>query len=164
VDRSPVNYEWTGRIRFVFHPGAALSPNRFWPAVDVGTFPNAENAAVGDLDGDGILVAEEMIRLNEEKQKEMKNFLAWLEAELRVQPDKAGNTGIEALTGKATLRNYLGDSEKGEPELPFEDLWKILHKNKSRIGRKLTTSSWPSCERPMSGAWRSSDPSKDAFA
>ena len=50
-----VNYEWTGRIRVVFHPGRALSPGSFWPAVDVGFFPNAENAAFGDLDGDGIV-------------------------------------------------------------------------------------------------------------
>ncbi len=50
-----VNYEWTGRIRVVFHPGPALSPRQFWPAVDVGFFPNAENTAFGDLDMDGIV-------------------------------------------------------------------------------------------------------------
>lgn len=50
-----VNYEWTGRIRVVFHPGADLSPDRYWPGVDVGFFPNAENAAFGDLDCDGIV-------------------------------------------------------------------------------------------------------------
>ncbi len=50
-----VNYEWTGRIRVVFHPGAGLSPDRYWPAVDVGTFANAENAAFGDFDDDGIV-------------------------------------------------------------------------------------------------------------
>lgn len=83
-------------------------------------------------------LAEEMIRLNEEKQEEMKNFLSWLEAELQVQPDRKGNTGIEALTGKTQLKNYLGDYQKGEPELPFDELWKILQKNKTRIGRKLT--------------------------
>lgn len=49
-----VNYEWTGRIRVVFHPGPALSPEQPWPAVDAGFFPNAENAAFGDLDQDGI--------------------------------------------------------------------------------------------------------------
>ncbi|MEM3434407.1 MAG: TaqI-like C-terminal specificity domain-containing protein, partial [Candidatus Methanomethyliaceae archaeon] len=83
-------------------------------------------------------LAEEMIRLNQEKQREMKSFLAWLEAELQVQPNKYGDTGIEALTGKTQLKNYLGDYQKNEPELPFEELWKILQKNKSRIGRKLT--------------------------
>ena len=48
-----VNYEWTGRIRVVFHPGADLSRDRYWPAADAGTFANAENAAFGDFDGDG---------------------------------------------------------------------------------------------------------------
>jgi hypothetical protein len=50
---SLVNYEWTGRVRVVFHPGRGLTPDRPWPAVDVGRFPNAENAAFGDLDADG---------------------------------------------------------------------------------------------------------------
>lgn len=83
-------------------------------------------------------LAEEMIRLNKEKQAEMKNFLGWLEAELRIQEDKNGSTGIEALSGKTQLKNYLGDYQKNEPELSFEELWNILQKNKSRIGRKLT--------------------------
>ena len=83
-------------------------------------------------------LAEEMIRLSQEKQKEMKAFLSWLEAELQVRPDKKGNTGIEALTGKTKLKNYLGDYQKGEGELAFEALWEILKKNKSRIGRPLT--------------------------
>jgi len=83
-------------------------------------------------------LAEEMIRLNEEKQQEMKNFLSWLEAELQVWPDSKGNTGIEALTGKTQLKNYLGDYQKAEPELPFDEFWKILQKNKGRIGRNLT--------------------------
>ncbi|MGQ9700344.1 MAG: FG-GAP repeat domain-containing protein [Candidatus Bipolaricaulaceae bacterium] len=49
-----VNYEWTGRIRVVFHPGPALSPGQPWSGVDVGFFPNAENSAFGDLDMDGM--------------------------------------------------------------------------------------------------------------
>ncbi len=83
-------------------------------------------------------LAEEMIRLNQEKQKEMKNFLSWLEAELKIQPDKKGSAGIEALTGKSALKNYLGDYQKNEPELPFEEIWEILKKNKGRIDRKLS--------------------------
>ncbi|MCX7750835.1 MAG: VCBS repeat-containing protein [Candidatus Bipolaricaulota bacterium] len=50
-----VNYEFRGRIRVVLHPGRSLAHDRFWPAVDVGFFPNAESAALGDLDGDGAL-------------------------------------------------------------------------------------------------------------
>lgn len=48
-----VNYEFRGRIRVVLHPGPDLTRDRFWPAIDVGYFPNAESAAFGDLDGDG---------------------------------------------------------------------------------------------------------------
>lgn len=48
-----VNYEWTGRIRVLFHPGPSLSPDQPWPATDAGRVPNAESAAFGDLDGDG---------------------------------------------------------------------------------------------------------------
>jgi type I restriction-modification system DNA methylase subunit len=83
-------------------------------------------------------LAEEMIRLNQEKQQEMKAFLSWLETELLVRPDKEGDAGIEALTGKTKLKNYLGDYQKGEGELAFEELWEILKKNKNRIGRPLT--------------------------
>lgn len=46
-----VNYEWTGRIRVLFHPGPSLSPDQPWPATDAGRVPNAESAAFGDLDG-----------------------------------------------------------------------------------------------------------------
>jgi Alw26I/Eco31I/Esp3I family type II restriction m6 adenine DNA methyltransferase len=83
-------------------------------------------------------LAEEMIRLNQEIQQEMKAFLSWLETELRVRPDEEGNTGIDALTGKAKLKNYLGDYQKGEGELAFEELWEILKKNKNHVGRPLT--------------------------
>ncbi len=69
------------------------------------------------------VLAEEMIRLNKEKQAEMRNFLSWLEAELQVKPDKHGTPGIEALTGKTQLKNYLGDYQREEPELAFEELW-----------------------------------------
>lgn len=47
-----VNYEFRGQIRVVFHP-ANLLDDAFWPALEVGVFPNAESSAFGDLDGDG---------------------------------------------------------------------------------------------------------------
>lgn len=53
------NYEFTGRLRVALHPSGAPSADP-WPAIDAGRVPNAENAAFGDLDGDGwvdILVA-----------------------------------------------------------------------------------------------------------
>ena len=83
-------------------------------------------------------LAEQMIKLNRQKQEKMRAFLKWLEAELEVQVDKKGHTGIEALTGKTKLKNYLGDYQKGEGALPFDELWEILRKNKRRVGKNLS--------------------------
>jgi len=83
-------------------------------------------------------LAERMIELNKQRQKKMKIFLTWLETELEITPDAKGRKGIEALTGKTNLKNYLGDYQKGEEALPFDDLWEILRKNKHRIGRSLS--------------------------
>jgi len=82
-------------------------------------------------------LAEQMIELNKEKQKEIKGFLGWLEAQLKIKSDKKGNTGIEALINKIKIKNYLGDYPKGENHLSFEELWKILEKNKNKIGANL---------------------------
>ena len=68
--------------------------------------------------------------MNKGKQKEIRGFLEWLENQLKVQPDKKGNVGIEALTGKIHIKNYLDDYQKGEEHLSFEGFWKILEKNK----------------------------------
>ncbi len=83
-------------------------------------------------------LAKQMIELNKGKQTRIRKFLEWLEAELEVKPDKKGNTGIDALSGKTKLRNYLGDYQKGEDTLSFDEFWAILRKNKNHIGRKLT--------------------------
>ena len=85
-------------------------------------------------------LAERMIELNKEKQAKIAEFLEWLEVELDVKPDRKGNTGIEALTGKTKLRNYLGDYQKDEEALSFDELWAILRKNKTRIARNLSPS------------------------
>jgi len=82
-------------------------------------------------------LAEQMVEINKDKQKETKGFLEWLESQLKIQPDKKGNTGIEALTGKTQIKNYLGDYQKGEEHLSFEDFWKILEKNKNRMRANL---------------------------
>jgi hypothetical protein len=79
-------------------------------------------------------LAEQMIALNKQKQAEQKRFLGWLEGALTVRPDKDGNTGIDALTGKTTLRGYLGDYQKGEDAVPFDAIVDVLHKNRTRIG------------------------------
>ena len=83
-------------------------------------------------------LSERMIALNKQRQKKMKAFLAWLEAELEIAPDAKGREGIEALTGKTRIKDFLGDYQKGEEVLAFDELWEILRKNKRRIGRSLT--------------------------
>ena len=85
-------------------------------------------------------LAKQMIELNRKKQARIKEFLEWLDVELEVKPDKKGNTGIEALTGKTKLKNYLGDYQKREEALSFDEFWAILRKNKNRIGRNLSPS------------------------
>jgi len=82
-------------------------------------------------------LAEKMIEYNKEKQKEIKGFLDWLEVQLKIKPDKNGKKGIEALTGKSKIKNYLGDYQKGEKSLPFEEFWQILEKNKNKISANL---------------------------
>lgn len=47
------NYEFRGLIRVALHPGPENLDAGFWPAVDVGRFPNAESSAMGDIDADG---------------------------------------------------------------------------------------------------------------
>jgi hypothetical protein len=82
-------------------------------------------------------LAEQMIEMNKEKQNEVKGFINWLENQLNIQGDEKGNTGIETLTGKTQIKNYLGDYQRGDQHLSFEDFWKILEKNKNRIQANL---------------------------
>lgn len=83
-------------------------------------------------------LAGQMIELNKEKQVEMRRFLGWLGDVLEVGPEKGGKVGIEALTGMSKLRGYLGDYQKGEGPLLFDELLDILHKNRNRIGVSLS--------------------------
>jgi hypothetical protein len=82
-------------------------------------------------------LAEQMIELNKDKQREIKGYLEWMEGQLKIQPDSEENKGIDALTGKTQIKNYLGDYEKNDEPLPFEEFWKILEKNKARIQANL---------------------------
>lgn len=83
-------------------------------------------------------LAEQMIELNKQNQAETKRFLDWLVKQLRISPDSRGNEGLDALTGKTRLRNYLGDYQKGEEHLSFDDLLGILQRNRSRIRASLS--------------------------
>ena len=70
-------------------------------------------------------LAEQMIAMNKEKQAEVKGFLAWLERET--------GAPVDALTGKSRVQGYLGDYQKGEPELSLDDLLDVLKKNVRRL-------------------------------
>lgn len=86
-----------------------------------------------------VYLAERMLEMNKDKQAEEKRFLTWLTGKLNIQPDDKGNTGIDALTGKSKLKNYIGDYQKDEGPLSFDDLMDILHKNQARLGVRLTS-------------------------
>ena len=85
-------------------------------------------------------LAEEMLHLNKEKRAGQQAFLAWLAGTLKIQPqpDRNGRTGIDALQGKSTLLNYLGDYQKGESERDFVEIRHVLQENKQRLGVYLS--------------------------
>ena len=67
-------------------------------------------------------LARQIMSLNERKQPEVKRFLSWLEARLRIRP-KDSEAGIDSLTGKSIIQNYLGDYQKGEPEVSWDNFY-----------------------------------------
>ncbi len=69
-------------------------------------------------------LAERMIGMNKEKKEETKGFLEWLEREIKTEIDK--------LTNRTKLKAYY--------ELEFDELLKILKKNKKKIS--ITVSNW----------------------
>lgn len=70
-------------------------------------------------------LAEQMLNLNQQKQKETKDFLSYLEREI--------GTKIENLTNKTKIRNYLGDYQKQETYFTFEEFLGILKSNKRKL-------------------------------
>jgi len=75
-------------------------------------------------------LAQQMIDLHKQKQAEIKRFLSWLEGQLGAH--------IEDLSGKTILCNYLGDYQKGEGELPFDEFVHRLGQNRSKIRANLS--------------------------
>jgi len=65
---------------------------------------------------------------------------------LKISEDRQGNTGLDALTGKTTLRNYLGDYQTGEA-VPFSQVEDVLFKNKARLGISLSDARFTTCLR-----------------
>ncbi|CCI16942.1 putative type II DNA modification enzyme [Microcystis aeruginosa PCC 9807] len=74
-------------------------------------------------------LAEQMIEINREKQKEIKSFLRYLERII--------GSAIDNLANKSKIQNYLGDYQKSEPHLSLDQLWEILKKNKKKISVNL---------------------------
>ncbi len=108
-----------------------------------GTFLAFKPSATGNEEHSDVVhdllayLAERMIDLNKDKRSEMKRFLGWLEGALHIKPNNKGEEGLDALTGKSKLRNYLGDYQKEEAELSFAELEDILFKNRTRLGVSL---------------------------
>ncbi|MBW1971788.1 MAG: hypothetical protein JRI44_02945 [Deltaproteobacteria bacterium] len=82
-------------------------------------------------------LASKMIELNKEKQKEINGFLSYLEMLIDIIPDEKGRTGIDTLTGRSKIKNYLGDYQKNEEPLSFEEFFRILERNKNKIQANL---------------------------
>jgi Eco57I restriction-modification methylase/restriction endonuclease TaqI-like protein len=83
-------------------------------------------------------LAQRMIDLNKKQQGEVKRFLTWLEKRLQIRPDKNAATGIDSLTGKTILQNYLGDYQKGDDETPWREFYYRLYQNRSRFAVSLS--------------------------
>ncbi len=77
-------------------------------------------------------LAQRMLNLNKHKQAEMQRYLSALEMRLNIE--HKGKTGIDALAGKTTIQNYLGDYQKGEEEQPWENIHAVLSRNKKKFG------------------------------
>jgi hypothetical protein len=83
-------------------------------------------------------LAQCMIDLNKQKQAEVKRFLSWVEKRLNIRPKNDGSTGIDSLTGKTIIQNYLGDYQKDEDELPWHEFHYRLYQNRNRFAVSLS--------------------------
>lgn len=81
-------------------------------------------------------LAQRMIDLNKDKQAEIKRFLGWLEDRLNILP-KDGKTGFDTFSGKTIIQNYLGDYQKGERQLPWDEFHYRLYQNRNRFSVSL---------------------------
>jgi hypothetical protein len=77
-------------------------------------------------------LAEQMIALNRVVGSETKQFLEYLKGKLRIIPSD-NKSGIQVLSAHTIIQNYLGDYQKGEPELPWAEMAYRLYQNRSRF-------------------------------
>jgi hypothetical protein len=52
--------------------------------------------------------------LNKSKQQETVRLAGLLERVLQIVPDNNGEEGLDSLSGKSLLRNFIGDYQKHE--------------------------------------------------
>ena len=76
------------------------------------------------------------LRAGRSEQTEIKRFLIWLKTRLCIR-SKDGETGINGLIGKSIIQDYLGDYQKGEPEVSWGDFYYRFHQNRGRLGVEL---------------------------
>ena len=81
-------------------------------------------------------MAKLYLKFNRGKADEVEHFLHWLFSQLSIR-DGSERKGIDALAGKTTIMNYAGDHQRRKQPTTFQELWKILEKNKGRFGRRL---------------------------
>ncbi|MCC6615298.1 MAG: Eco57I restriction-modification methylase domain-containing protein [Anaerolineae bacterium] len=108
-------------------------------------------------------LAGQMIDLNQQKQAEVNRFLVWLEGRLQIAPKNDGSTGIDSLTGKTSLQGYLGDYQKGKPEVSWQDFFYRLHQNRNRFGVALSSIE-AEIEREYAASLKTLLPIKDQLA
>jgi hypothetical protein len=81
-------------------------------------------------------LGRKMVDANGLRQNEENRFINWLEKRILIQPNK-GRSGIQSFTGYTIIQSYLGDYQKGEPELAWDDFYYRLHQNRNRCGVNL---------------------------
>ncbi len=83
------------------------------------------------------LLARRVTELQWILHQEVTQFLTALQTLLHIKPGKDGATGIDSLTGKTILQNYLGDYQKGERALTWDEFYHRLFQNRRRFGVPL---------------------------
>ncbi len=78
-------------------------------------------------------LVEVMEALNSDCRNKQQEFLSQLEQRLHIKE----SDGLNSLVGKSDIQNYLGDYQKDEPEVTWDDFEYRLHQNRSRYAANL---------------------------
>jgi TaqI-like C-terminal specificity domain/Eco57I restriction-modification methylase len=82
-------------------------------------------------------LSSQMTSAHTSADQEIERFLNWLVIQLRPLLSEEDGVSLNVLTGRSKLLNYLGDHQKNEGALPFDELMGILHRNRTRLGVSL---------------------------